>query len=311
MTRGLRTKTSELAPRALSSRRIFRERALDACLVAGVLLAGCSTSGLELEDDVDVAQEEDRSPAQRDQRDGGWARRDAGHDREPHSMRDGGRDARVLLDARMADDAASRDASILGEPLTCGPGAFPVHAARLLPLQGYDYVAVREAGEQAGLDAGVETWTSTDFRTLSQAGTSCARAVGSACREQVAHHPSKLANRICTDHCFEHAVVTTRGDEVRRWATPAELRTLFGPIDSADEALMLVAAADYSLACDDATLSALRTLADGYEVHAIRSRSPCPVRAELVGLHVAVDGALSVLSTRVLPPSGGVCVAEP
>ena len=74
----------------------------------------------------------------------------------------------------------------------------------------------------------------------------------------------------CVQLCLEDSVVTTKGDEVRRWVGGAQLATLLGSIDTAQEALLLVDAAGYSLRRGDATRTSLREVADGYEVFATK-----------------------------------------
>ena len=69
-------------------------------------------------------------------------------------------------------------------------------------------------------------------------------------------------------------MVTTRKGEVRRWATSAELREFLAPIDSVDEALLLVQAEHYNVSCEPETTRARRTT-DGYEIYATRMTAMC------------------------------------
>lgn len=291
-------------------------RLLVALAAVSALTASCSTSGLSYGDeestdeDVEPAEEERLDPGRRDG--GVRPRPDPGGSDRPR-MRDAGtRDARVLLDARLSSDAEGpRDGA--SDPLACLMGStFPVQASRLRPLEGYDYIAVREAAEPlVSGDGGVDEWTSSTFRTLSEAGVRCARAVGGGtCAQKVAFHPQQLANPVCMGNCSERAIVTTRGDEVRRWASASELSTLFGPIDSPDEALMLAAATGYWLSCDGGPHSSVAELDDGYEVEAIRYLSLCPVRIELARLHVSFEGRVTLRSMRELPRSDAPCVGS-
>lgn len=306
--------------KAVPARRVLRQlRILSLLALASVsaLTAACSTSGLEYGDGDEESTEEDVEPAEEERvrpprRDGGTRPvPDPGGFERPRMRDAGARDARVLLDARLSNDAdRPRDAS--SDPLACLTGStFPVQAARLRPLEGYDYIAVREAAEPlVGEDGGVDEWTSSTFHTLSEAGVRCARAIGGTCAQKVALHPQSLANPICTGHCSERAIVTTRGDEVRRWASASELKTLFGPIDAPDEALMLAAATGYWLSCDEGPQSSVTELDDGYEVQAIRYLSLCPVRAELARLHVSWEGQVTLRSMRELPRSDAPCVGS-
>lgn len=307
-----RTRSVLSDARGLLSKRIFRGRVWGVWLQAGVLVGGCSVSGLEGGFDEGTSDEELGAT--------GDQRGDAGADRHGDHDFDGGRwwhgrgdaaaqDARVLLDARLNHDATAHHGADDAGALQCNGDGFPVFAANLRPLQGYDYIAVREASELSPApELQEETWASAAYRTLSEIGVRCARATGSACADKVRYHPHSLANSTCTDRCIERAIVTTQGDEVRRWSTSAELTTFLGPIDSPDEALMLVSAAGFSLTCGDAALSAVREVGEGYEVLATRHITLCPLHSERVRLQVSYTGQLSMREATRLPSSGDACI---
>lgn len=292
-------------------RRIFRTVLHAGVASACALASSCSTTGLEdelgLDDTVEEEQDVESAPdVWGPRRDGGPQRLDASRP----VRRDAARptDARVLLDARL--DAPDRgDAGARGGLRCPGDSNFPAQAAGLRPLQPYDYVALREAAQPAGaVDAGGERWSSTLFLTLSEAGSRCARAVGPACAEKLAYHPLPLSNPSCKEYCYERAVVTTRGDEVRRWASTTELLSLLGPIDSSDEALLIVSSRGFGLSCDDPEHGSVRELGEGYEVVATRTISLCPMRAELVRLEVTREGEIAILSRTLLPADDAPCI---
>jgi hypothetical protein len=226
--------------------------------------------------------------------------------------------------ARDASDAAPHDASdaaspadgatpwAVGAALVCpspSVSQLPVFASRLKPSATYDYVAVREAAGVSFQDAGTG-WTRSDFRLVSEFGTRCATASSPACAAQSAKHPATGHASSCVDICTERAIVTTRGDDVKRWATHDELVTLLGPIDTSDEALMLVAGAGYDLACDAPQRSSIREVGDGYEVTATRVTSDCaPLITTQYLIHVARSGELRVLGERVFSMSAA-CIGR-
>jgi hypothetical protein len=212
-------------------------------------------------------------------------------------------------------------------------GAWPFSAARLTPALNVDYLALRLArGERRSVPAAsaeahgvslargparsdAEDWTSTDFEVLSEHGDPCVSAPpGSSCAQGVERHPAWLANPECVEargphdraraaerepapSCSEIAVVTTRGGEVRRWATADELRELLAPIDTPDEALLLVRAEHHEVSCEPGRTRLLR-VKDGYEVRAARLASPCESG---VWLHVTDTGRVGEVSRDRAP----------
>ncbi|HEX6246076.1 MAG TPA: hypothetical protein VFZ61_34365, partial [Polyangiales bacterium] len=157
----------------------------------------------------------------------------------------------------------------LGPALSCAPGMqLPIQASGIKPAQSFDYLAIRRRNGvfTAPVDAGVptETWSETNFQVISETGARCASAPASACADKVAHHPQEFVRTGCVQVCWEISVVTTRGADVKRWAGVPELMNLLGSVDSADDALLLVEAAGYSLTCGKAEWTSWRSVPEGY-----------------------------------------------
>ena len=129
-------------------------------------------------------------------------------------------------------------------------------------------------------------------------------------RDTVAHHPVQFAPTFCVQLCLEDSVVTTKGDEVRRWVGGAQLATLLGSIDTAQEALLLVDAAGYSLWCGDATRTSLREVADGYGFATKITASCDPVDTTRYHLRVSRTGDVSVLGSMVIEREFGTCIGR-
>ncbi|APR81571.1 putative lipoprotein [Minicystis rosea] len=177
--------------------------------------------------------------------------------------------------------------------VSCPEGTgFPVAARNLRPSRSFDYLAIRSVSGGPPQE-GPERWTQTSFQVLSEVGAACASATTSVCREQIQKHPEPLRPTSCVQLCVEISVVTTAGDEVRRWAGSDALRSLLGSIDTADEALLLVATAGYDLSCDNAERTTVRRVSDGYVVTATKMTALCaPIITTRFTLHVSTQGVI-------------------
>jgi hypothetical protein len=196
-------------------------------------------------------------------------------------------------------------------PITCGPSGFAVSAAGLRPALPYDSLALRRYG--GFREGGGPGWTVpvSELEVLSEVGTPCASAQGPACKEQVSHHPAELVRTVCVQVCSELSVVTTRGDTVARWATPAEITTLLAPIDSADDALLRVASEGYGLDCDAPERTTVREVEGGYLVQATRMTAVCaPIVITRFDLFVARDGHVETRGETELSRHDGACVGR-
>ncbi|MET0284240.1 MAG: hypothetical protein ABW352_07210, partial [Polyangiales bacterium] len=215
------------------------------------------------------------------------------------------------------DDAPATGAEDYDPCVGREPG-FPVRASELKLAQPADYLAVRQASGLAR-DAGEsEAWTRTTFMTVSEVGTRCASATSAACAETVAKHPEREHPSLCTQACVEWSLVTTRGDEVRRWVTPEEIQQQLGPIDSYDDALMRVASLGFNVSCPGpngvsdpaaANLRAVRQVEGGYELFASNVTGLCPVRTRRSQLRVASDGVVTTIATKDFA-TDGACIGR-
>lgn len=214
-----------------------------------------------------------------------------------------------------SDDAGTSNASS-GSDGGSGRGAscsadtpHELRASGLSTVAEFDYVAIRKVNgyyQENAEDAGsASTWTHEDFTTLSESGTSCASATDDACAQKVAKHPSQFVSTYCVQTCLEYAVVTTRGNDVKRWVTDAELLTLLGKVDSPDEAILFATRAGYSAPCVTAD-------ARGLEVTATRYKDICPIVYERVTLRVSETGKLEPINAVELTggPFAGACVGR-
>ncbi len=212
--------------------------------------------------------------------------------------------------ARPLPESAAPPELAVEERVTCDESAgFPVSAVRLQPALPVDYLALRSSGGMPG-QGSADDWMLGDFQVLSQHGVPCVGAPPkTACKAQVSRHPVLPANAQCLQVCREISVVTTNGAEVRRWATPGELRELLVPIDTVDEALLLVHAERYSISCESDSTQ-VRRIPAGYEVFATRLISDCaPMVTMGYWLRVTSAGEVQQLAEKELSRSDA-CVGR-
>ena len=202
------------------------------------------------------------------------------------------------------------------EPVRCPSGTwYPVRASGLKPEASYDYVAIRQRMDYGvGIPEEEPGWhvpLGPSVDVLSETGEACASASNAQCAELVAHHEAPFIRTSCEQTCYERSVVTTQGDEVKRWTGLAELRTLLGTIDSLDDALLLVSAADYDIACNNAASTSVARVDDGYVVYATRMTASCaPIIITRYKIHVSSEGELTVLSSEELSRDENTCVGR-
>jgi hypothetical protein len=222
-------------------------------------------------------------------------------------------DGGTLTDTNEVAPRGSADPCALGS-------SFPVRASSLTLQEPHDSAEIRRVKNPATPEPDAGAWGLTDFELLSQTGTPCATATDAACAETVHGHPTNLIVQDCnTKGCAEYSVVTTRGNEVKRAATPAELLALLGAIDSQDDALMLVTAHSYDVSCPGpgALLSRhpehwVLEVAGGYELIAARYAETCPVVVREFRLFVGNDGELRELGHTDFadPPGRTTCIGR-
>ncbi|MFW6067322.1 MAG: ferritin-like domain-containing protein [Myxococcota bacterium] len=133
-------------------------------------------------------------------------------------------------------------------------------------------------------------------------GTPCASAEDAeACAAALAESEETYASHL----------VTTDGDEVSRMIDAEEVRGFLGPVDTAQEAVLLVWHAGYTVGCGDTERYGVREVEGGYEVLATRLTSECdPIETRRFLLFVASDGTIEVLGSEILERDVGACIGR-
>jgi hypothetical protein len=189
----------------------------------------------------------------------------------------------------------------------------PITAAGLKPAAPADYLAIRVVSQVESTANGNEEWLHTNFETISETGSACAKATSGDCADKVSRHPQATYRSSCAQVCVEFSVVTTRGDEIKRWSKPDELLALLGPIDSIDDALMLVMSKGYDVYCPrflvprypaEASADA-KPVEGGFEVIATQTTKLCPVVLRRFTLFVSKEGEIVEKDWIDLP--SGLC----
>jgi hypothetical protein len=103
-------------------------------------------------------------------------------------------------------------------------------------------------------------------------------------------------------------LVTTTGDEVKRYASREELLSFLGPIDAPEDARLLLDYDGFTVECEDA--HAKRT-DQGFVVEAVLLLDSCPVRSARVTLQVNPDGIVKELAREELSTGNtNVCIGR-
>ncbi|UQA54636.1 ferritin-like domain-containing protein [Polyangium aurulentum] len=251
--------------------RIF-ERALRCSVLTGILAQGCTV-------DRPLSLAEETDP-------------DAVDEREPTAT-------------PVAVDPEARGVS-------CPEGSYyPVSASGLNPSRDFDYIAIRQVyGDPSPAALPAERWTRSEFTVLSETGVACATATGAECREKVANHPASMRSPSCLQICSETSVVTTSGDNVRRWAGQQDLAKLLRPIDTPDEAILLVTQ-NYDVACNDAERGSVQAVEDGFLVTGTKMTAMCaPIIIMRYTLHVSRSGQVREIASEELERNENMCVGR-
>jgi hypothetical protein len=201
----------------------------------------------------------------------------------------------------------------LGPALPCVPGkSSAIHAAGLKTASPYDYLVLRQeswsgptgGGGAGAVGAGAGSPPAPIFEVLSETGTACATAQSPACAEQLARglEPYKMG---CSQvGCVRDSLVTTRGDGVQSWTNIEALKTLLGPIDAPDEALLMLDLAGHAVICGSADETSLKAVAGGYEAYVKRHGYTCveprPKPIFRDHLFVSISGEITVLRSVVV-----------
>ncbi|NOU26312.1 MAG: ferritin-like domain-containing protein [Polyangiaceae bacterium] len=97
--------------------------------------------------------------------------------------------------------------------------------------------------------------------------------------------------------------MTTRGDQIATAQGAAQVKALFGTIDTPEEALYLAQVSGYTVTCTDAPLAQYRTEGSGYRLVVQKRDGTCDDGITQVVLLVGSDGTLQELSSvRVRQP---------
>lgn len=175
------------------------------------------------------------------------------------------------------------------------------------PASAVDYLGLYEADGFGTPDAGAPRG-----RMLDESGTPCSGAADEpACLAALAAATTDL---VMTESCggppyaCQHYILTTSGDTVRLWL-PAEYATLFGSIDTPDEARLLTHEGTFGgrwvPACGSVAVSTA-----GYDVVGTRMVQDCaPIVNMREHVHVAPDGTVTLVRTNVASVSGA-CVGR-
>ena len=182
----------------------------------------------------------------------------------------------------------------------CAPDTYlPISASGLSPARRFDSLAIRTLSGTPASEEGPERWTRSDFTVVSEVGTACATATTRACHQKIRMHPEPFRSTSCLQLCSETSVVTTAGDEVRRWVGVPEIRALLGPIDTPDEALLLVEAMGYDLTCADAERTTVRAAPGGFLVTATKITRDCaPIITTRYTLRIWRSGEIQEVRTE-------------
>lgn len=103
--------------------------------------------------------------------------------------------------------------------------------------------------------------------------------------------------------CSTGYLVTTRGDQIATAQGAAQVKALFGIIDTPEEALYLAQVSGYAVTCTDAPLAQYRSEGSGYRLVVQKRDGTCDDGITQVVLLVGSDGTLQELSSvRIRQP---------
>jgi hypothetical protein len=142
--------------------------------------------------------------------------------------------------------------------------------------------------------------SSEPSRRMSGTGTACASATDkAACMTTFSGlSPAMGFSDACLDICTSYFLATTRGDEVKAWASLAELKTFLGSIDTAQEAALLAFANNYRMQCDRLDRGGVRARpGGGFDVIALKG-STCGPNTKVTRHFLEVTSAGDVLERR-------------
>ncbi len=147
-------------------------------------------------------------------------------------------------------------------------------------------------------------------RLVSEVGTPCATASDqAACTSALAAlAPADGFRKDCFQLCVDYHLGTTRGDEVKAITTLDGLTAFLGPIDTPQEALLLVFANNYDLQCGQLDRGAVRPVGTSFEVIATKGFA-CGEGTALTRhfLTVSREGALKETASEIIERGSPNC----
>ncbi|WP_223642091.1 ferritin-like domain-containing protein [Corallococcus sp. EGB] len=186
--------------------------------------------------------------------------------------------------------------------ITCADGGPAVSDLMLTPAPDFvqlRYISTNGPGQ-----------VSVPFAAASS-GQACATASDVPACETALEHATVNAgfHHVCLDFCSDAFLVTTRGDEVKTYATLAELQQVLGTIDTGQEAVLKTFASGYTLLCSNKEQGAVKKNADGsFNVIGTKGYA-CGPGTELTQhvLKVSASGEVTEQEKRVLEKGDPNC----
>jgi hypothetical protein len=193
----------------------------------------------------------------------------------------------------------------------------------LHPALELDYLAVRRLVRAKNGDApalgGSAAADWSQLASIAQRGSPCAGAMqADTCKQALEQLDARFANdpgALCTGvECpgFTY-VVTSKGDEVAAWSTPAELERLLGAIDTPSEAWLMAQVAAHAgpYLCGEDEFAAQRTVAGGFELRERRYTSSChPLELGETIYRVSAEGAVKTSPRSVVRSEPDGCASS-
>jgi hypothetical protein len=186
---------------------------------------------------------------------------------------------------------------------------------RWLPMQGLNPA---EPVDYAGLYS--KTTLQPNADQVDATGTACANAYDApACQKALAAATAAVpTDQSCGapySYGCQSFLLTSTGDRVETWLLPDDLFRFLGPIDTPQEALLLITYGSrdpghYGVDCDVPDQSSVRTTSDGYDVVATSLQQICaPILVTRNLLHVTADASEVVLRSNIAEVSDG-CIGR-
>jgi hypothetical protein len=183
----------------------------------------------------------------------------------------------------------------------CQGGTFPGTTMDLRPTPAVDAIELRTKDY---------TFTPASSKTVVKIGEPCKTATDKTrCLEAFAKVVPAKTFVVGPGYDFaqEYWLVTSSGDDVRAYGTAAEVRALLAPIDTIDEAALVMSAQMTSQRIDCSIGKNVHASASGgYDV-VTRSGSGCGDDLVRHVVHVAPDGSTTITATEILKKGDPNC----